>query len=91
MFVIMKINILILSSDSKNQTKLKLIGYRMIYSRLDKINYVVFSSFSDPSRPKNFKTKFLKALKLEVIVVEACFFGTLPLVDPRFKVTLHCH
>ena len=53
MFVIMKINILILSSDSKNRTKLKLIGYRMIYSRLDKINYVVFSSFSDPSCLKN--------------------------------------
>ena len=72
MFVIMKINILILSSDSKNRTKLKLIGYRMIYSRLDKINYVVFSSFSDPSCPKNFKTKFLHSRVKSLLTAFTC-------------------
>ena len=78
MFVIMKINILILSSDSKEPKQVKInytftIGYGMIDSKFDKINYVVFSSFSDPSCLKNLNVDSWDSdlgSQLEVIVVE---------------------
>ena len=77
MFVIMKINILILSSDSKEPKQVKInytftIGYGMIDSKFDKINYVVFSSFSDPSCPKNFKTKFLHSRVKSLLTAFTC-------------------